>query len=124
MLSFKEVYCKTAIANLAQVLANSRCAPIVVQPEESKGPSWLVDQEPPTASVVVIWDVYLSGVGLGPYVGSMRLEFGHHIDIQSTLNAMLGIEGALHNAWCESPMGTREGTLGQLPGWCMAPVGS
>lgn len=124
MLPFKEVYSKTAVANLGQILANSRCAPHVVQPEESKGPGWLVNQEAPLATVVVIWDVYLSGQGNGPYVGSVRLEFGHHIDIQSTLKALDGIEAVLHRLWCDSPMGTREGTAGELPGWCMAPEGS
>lgn len=121
MLSFKEVYCKTLVSNLAQILANSRCSPQVVKPDQSRGPKWLVAQHAPMASVVVIWDVYLGAVGSGPYVGSVRLEFGHHCDVQSTLNALLGIEGVLHGLWCDSPMGTREGTADPLPAWCMAP---
>lgn len=124
--AFKEQYSKVAIANLSQLLANSNCACFPVQADTSRGPAWLVHQAKPMASVVVIWDVHLCvpGAAKGPYLGTVRLEFGEHIDIQSTVKALHGIEAALHQAWYDSSNGAWPYTAKPLPAWCMAPEGS
>lgn len=117
---FKEQYCKVAIANLSQTLANSSCAMVVATPDTSRGPTWLVHQQHAMASVVVIWDLHLAApLGVqGPYIGSVRLEFGEYVDIQSSVKALHGIEAALHQAWLDSPNGAWPGTAKALPAWC------
>lgn len=121
--NFRDQYCKVAIANLTQILTNSSCIATNVAPHQSKGPEALVHQEAAVGACVVIWDIHLwrAGTRQGPYVGTVRLEFGTYIDMQTNLKSLQGVEGALHQAWCGSPNGAWEGTAEALPAWCMAP---
>lgn len=123
---FKEQYSKFAIGNLTQILTNSHCTLEVADRDTSQGPIALVQQPCPVGSVVVIWDVFLAkpGARRGPYIGTVRLEFGSHIDVQSTVKALHGIEGQLHQAWLNSPLAAWPGTAKALPAWCMAPEGA
>lgn len=123
MNKFQELYNRTALNNLGQILANSGCAPKVVLKEESNAPAWLRDQPAAMANIVVIWDVYMVSLpgSAAPYIGSVRLEMGSHIDVQSTIKALKGVETVLHKLWMESPMAAMPGTAAPLPAWCMAP---
>lgn len=124
--AFKDAYCRSAMTTIGQLLHNSSCVAQTVTKFDSKANTSLLNQPAPNGAIVVIWDVYLASPmrpgGMGPYIGSLRMEFSTHLEIQSTIKALNNLEGTLHQAWLSSSLGDHPCTAEPLPAWCMAPV--